>query len=846
MQNPADRAAGYRHLSAGRLCALFCLLVLALPTLAHTPHHVVDDLELSPDYANDTTLFVLVHNYLLRSNDRAGSWTRLVTGIDTPFVLTDVEISSQFSSDGTVFLASGGSGVFKSSDRGNTWRRFNAGLKQLDLGKLLLVNVDDESLLVAAGSSRGLFGSSATEESWVRLLSDDVQITALGMISDSDEPLIFAGDSDGGIWRSGPGVENWQRVAQLEDVGAITAFAESANPDGSAAVLVGTETAGLLHISADGTVVERQQPGWPVSSAQCDRQPNPAIRDIEVSRDGSRMYFTTWSDALYVTSADNEAYEVLDHGLRCNVQADHHSFRTPHFRNIEMSEDDSDWFLATFEGLFRSVDLGKTWVPLETMPVNLIRGMSISAADGERHDLLITTYGGGAYLTQDHGQSWTTMNHGLVTTRLADAEFVAAPDSRQVYTLARGRLLAAGRPGESWAANDLNELTWMEQLNAKIFGPVRRSIVWPMHIELSPAFADDQTMLLGFRRAGIWLSEDAGNSWIRDWDGPTDYVTDMQISPDFANDGTAFAAFRGAGIYVTRDRAATWEPANDGFDFFADHETAESPNHLVDPPLSRAITDAVLAVSPHYASDQTVFAGSAAGLYRSTNGGRHWQKLSIQPPEGIESVTGLALSPAYSADKTLLVGVKGHGIFRSTDGGESFEYISPQAGAPGIEPGFIEFSPSYPTDNTVYAATDWSLWISTDKGDSWRRVTRPARYEDWRGAYSGPVWFDGDWQRETGAGYSASTQTVTGQSGATATLKFYGTNIRWYGERGPDGGQARVTIDGKEIALVELSAGQVEDNAMVFSIGDLTAGSHEIVIGVLKGRVTIDNFDVGQ
>ena len=846
MRTAPDRSAGHGRRTAGCALAFAATLGFAVSAYAHSPHHVIDDLELSPDYANDTTLFVLVHNYLLRSDDRAGSWTPLVSGIDTPFVLTDIEVSGQLASDDTLFLASGGSGVFKSTDRGDTWQRFNAGLTQLDIGKLFVVEDDSGSYLLAAGSSRGLFASSASEAGWARVLSDDVQITAMGHIDDDGESTIFAGDSHGGIWRSGPGFENWHRVARFESAGAITAFAEDPRAGGPGTLLMGTEKSGLQRVSADGAVLERLPRDWPATTAQCSRRSNPSIRDIETSSDGSRLLVTTWSDALYALNDNGSAWEVLDNGLRCNNQADSRSFLTPHFRDLEIGHN-SDWFIGTFEGLFRSVDQGETWVPLETMPVDLIRGMAISGSSGDRHSLLLTTYGGGAYLTSDLGQTWTVMNHGLVSTRLADAAFSpGAGDSGQIHVLARGRLMTASGPGVPWVASDLAYQSFFGWANSQIFGPKNRPVVWPMHIELSPTFATDKTLLLGFRRAGIWHSQDAGASWNRDWVGPTDYVTDMKISPDFSQDLTAFATFRGAGIHVTRDGARTWQPSNDGFEFFAGHDERKSPNHQVDPPLSRAITDAVLAVSPQYAQDRTVFAGSAAGLFRSTDGGKRWQELPVLPVSKYTTVVGLAVSPDYATDRTVIVSVRGRGLYHSKDGGESFVALGRGPQIASLVPTFIAFSPTYASDGIIYAATDWSLWLSRDRGNTWLHVQRPARYEDWRGGYSGPVWFSKGWQLENGAEYSASTQTVTTQPGATAVLNFSGASISWYGDRGPAGGTARVTIDGREVGTVNLSAEHVVNDAIVFSMENLGTGLHEIVVEVLNGRVTIDNFDVGQ
>ena len=847
MQTRTDRAAASCRRNANRALVLIVLLGFVFPSFAHSPHHVIDDLELSPDYANDTTLYVLVHNYLLRSNDRAGSWKPLVAGIDTPFVLTDIEVSGQFASDDIVFVASGGTGIFKSTDRGDTWQQFNAGLTQLDIGKLFVMEDDSGSILLAAGSSRGLFASSASEAGWARVLSDDVQITALGHIDDDGESTIFAGDSHGGIWRSGPGFENWHRIARLESAGAITAFADDPRSGGPVTLLVGTEKSGLQRVSAEGAILERLPQDWPATTAQCSRRSNLSVRDIESSSDGSRLLITTWSDALYATSDNGRSWEVLDNGLRCNSQADNDRFQTPHFRDLALGGDDADWFMGSFEGLFRSVDQGATWVPLETMPVNLVRGMGVSAGNGPRHALLLTTYGGGAYLTPDLGKSWIVMNRGLITTRLADTEFSPGSGGNgQLHVLARGRLMTAPGPGKPWVAHTLADRSFLGRVKNRIFGPAIRPVVWPMHIELSPTFADDETVLLGFRRAGIWLSEDAGASWNRDWVGPTNYVTDMKISPDYSQDRTAFAAFRGAGIHVTRDGAATWQPSNDGFEFFADHIEWNSPNHLVDPPLSGAITDAVLAVSPQYVQDRTVFAGSAAGLFRSLDGGRNWQELPVQPDAEYTSVVGLAVSPEYATDKTVYVSVKGRGLYRSTDGGGSFSVQGGDRQIESPDPRFIAFSPGFASDGVIYAASDWTLWLSKDKGDTWSRVARPARYEDWRGDQGGPLWFSDNWQREAGGGYSASTQTATEQQGATAILNFSGTSVNWYGERGPAGGTARVTVDGREVDTVNLFAEHVANGAIVFSFDDLGTGLHEMVVEVLDGRVTIDNFDVAQ
>ena len=854
---------------------LVCLVGVSLPAFAHTPHHVIDELELSPDYENDSTLFILVHNYLLRSTERGANWQQLVNGIDSPYVLTDIALSESFAVDNTLFVTTAGDGVFKSADRGQSWNRFNAGLRQLNIGKSLVVPGEGGQSILAAGSSRGLFASATEDADWHRVLSDDVQITALAVVEDNASLFVVAGDSNGGIWKSGEYLKNWQRIARVADAGAITSVASNPLREPTDTILVGTEKSGLLRLSASGAMVEHLSVSWPDRLEDCRNREVPTavldahIRDIKLSDDSLGIFVTTWNRAVHVSHDAGESWETLSSGLHCDDQADAAAFVVPHFRDLEMGgAGQHDWFLASFDGLYRSEDTGESWQQFETMPVSLIRGLGISPASGDKHNLLVTTYGGGAYLVADHGQSWTVLNHGLVSTRLADAEF--SPEywtDGLVFGLAKERLLRTDKKDNSWHVEPLAYSGWRRRVGFGLerrlgFSPKygselflddsERGGVWPMQLELSPLFAEDQTMLVGLRGHGVWISNDAGASWNRNWEGPTDYVTDLTISPEFSKDGTAFAAIRGAGIYVTRDGSSSWHPANSGFEYFEEFQATKSPNHVIDPPLTRAITDVVLAISPQYGQDSTVFAGSAAGIFRSSDGGRTWGKLALATSSKSASVIGVGVSPNYGSDQMVFVSVKGSGLYRSTNGGQSFEPAAQDLLKDNAELKHIGFSPSFRTDKIVYGASEWDLYISRDSGDTWTVVGRPIRYEDRRGSYPGPVWFTGEWVPETGPGFSASTQTTSETPGAKARLNFDGTSLSWSGERGPSAGMARIVIDGVDVASVDLYSEQESSAVRIFQVSDLQDKPHNVVIEVLDRknpessgrRVTVDSIDV--
>lgn len=869
---------GIRQRLLTACCKFVCLISVSGLVSAHTPQDAIDALHISPSYEHDSTLFIIVQNSLLRSTNRGASWKQLVAGLDSPFVLSDIAISPEFAQDGTLFVSTDGGGVYSSLDRGRTWHKFNQNLHELSIGMLLVSAERSEQVVLAAGSSRGLFVNSTQRAGWRRAMSDDVQVTALQLVSNGTARYGLAGDSTGGIWKSGAKLENWQRIAKLKEAGAVTSVAVWQSPDATDVLYIGTEEAGLLRTGYEGDLVEHLSEDWPDRTEDClgrvlaESVPDLHIRDIELASahdDEPEIYVTSWNKAVHVSRDGGKTWETSNHGISCDNQAGSYAIGVPHYRDLEIGGSrQADWFVAGFDGLYRSEDHGQSWVQFETLPVSLIRGLGVSAASNKRHALAITTYGGGAYISDDQGQSWSIANDGLITTRLADIEF--SPDywmDGRVFSVSKERLLTSNETREGWTIQDLVYRGWRRRIGAglerrlgfsseygtKVFlSDAERRRVWPMQIELSPAFDKDQTILVGLRKHGVWKSENAGADWNRSWEGPVDFITALQVSPDFPNDGTAFAAMRGEGVYVSRDGARSWHASNNGFEYLEEVSKTESPNYVIDPPLHTAVKDVLLVVSPAYAEDRTVFASSAAGIFRSTDGARSWTESSAGLSLNDVPVNALGISPSYGVDKTILVSFKGRGLFRSTDAGAHFESIGQSLLADNYDLKFIEFSPDYLIDRTIYGATDEALLVSRDGGATWIVIDRPIRYEDWRGEDRGPIRFAGNWARETGSEYSASTQTVSDEIGARAALNFLGSTIVWSGELGPDCGQARVFVDGVQVEVIDLYRKKRIPRAEILRRSGLADGPHAVVIEVHKEknpgsrghRIAVDSLDV--
>jgi hypothetical protein len=103
------------------------------------------------------------------------------------------------------------------------------------------------------------------------------------------------------------------------------------------------------------------------------------------------------------------------------------------------------------------------------------------------------------------------------------------------------------------------------------------------------------------------------------------------------------------------------------------------------------------------------------------------------------------------------------------------------------------------------------------------------------------------WSTARHSGYAGDRVRYATHKGATATLKFTGTGIAWVGPTGPTRGTARVYLDGKAVASVNLRKSAFHARALLFSKQFAKAGEHTLTIVVTsRGRpVAIDELIVG-
>ena len=128
-----------------------------------------------------------------------------------------------------------------------------------------------------------------------------------------------------------------------------------------------------------------------------------------------------------------------------------------------------------------------------------------------------------------------------------------------------------------------------------------------------------------------------------------------------------------------------------------------------------------LAVSPAFADDQTLVAGTHTGILVSRDVGETW--LAAELPVSASGVVALAFSPNYAADGILLAGTLEDGILYSNTRGARWQRNG--FGLLDATVYCLAFSPSFGRDTTVFAGTDTTAYYSYNGARAWKQFDFP-------------------------------------------------------------------------------------------------------------------------
>lgn len=242
---------------------------------------------------------------------------------------------------------------------------------------------------------------------------------------------------------------------------------------------------------------------------------------------------------------------------------------------------------------------------------------------------------------------------------------------------------------------------------------------------------DTMTYYLGAASGGVWKTTDKGETFEPLFDDqPVQAIGALAVAPSnpqivWAGTGEAWAIrdadVMGDGIYKSTDGGATW--TNMGL-----RETGRIGRVIVHP----TNPDIVFAC----ALGRTTGPQEERGVFRTTDGGRTWQRvLFVDPDTGCSGLAMDANNPDVLFAGTwdvvmhtwgMFSGGPGSGVYVSRDGGTRWTRIE-DPGLPTSPVGKIDVAVASSNSQRVYAliqtADQGSVWRSDDGGRTWRVVS---------------------------------------------------------------------------------------------------------------------------
>lgn len=291
---------------------------------------------------------------------------------------------------------------------------------------------------------------------------------------------------------------------------------------------------------------------------------------------------------------------------------------------------------------------------------------------------------------------------------------------RKIYLSVLSTMIACAAIAQAPVLNS----SYFQSLSARALGP---STMSGRITAIEGLQGNEQlTLFVGTAGGGIWKSQNGGMSFTPVFDKYCQSIGALAIDPTNVKTvyaGTGESNMRntvsiGDGLYKTTDGGANWQKL--GLD-----STEHISKILLHPKDPKTLFVAV--PGPLWSSS------SHRGLYKSTDAGKSWQKILF-----INDATGCADIAIHPSNPDIILasfwqvrrkpfsfasGGPGSGLYKSTDGGATWTKIT--KGLPDGDKGriVVTVNPSKPAEvlAIVEAATP-GLYRSSDAGDSWEKL----------------------------------------------------------------------------------------------------------------------------
>ena len=306
----------------------------------------------------------------------------------------------------------------------------------------------------------------------------------------------------------------------------------------------------------------------------------------------------------------------------------------------------------------------------------------------------------GIYKSVDGGETWKPINFGLSSFDIIDIEISPQliDDNVALLTLVNNE-----------EGSDFFYVTYDAGLSWEILpGLSYGQVTWNATICVSPNIINDSTIII-FKDWYARITNDFGKTSTQSSFTFPSEINQAQFSPNYQYDHTIFAATgsssAGGGLYKSNDNGLTW--------------------NLISSKLNNSNDESfeAMAVSPNYITDSTIFTAfidgfsGTKGILKTTNDGQTWDSFKAGLTR--RGISSMVISPDYFNDNTIFIGTA-IGVYISTDRGESWSPTNDGLENLNIES--MAISPNFKNDNILFVGTHDGVYKSSDRCFTWQNA----------------------------------------------------------------------------------------------------------------------------
>ena len=518
---------------------------------------------------------------------------------------------------GTGFRLKYYSGIYKSTDNGDTWKELNTQFEPLETYAIYITKEDD--ILVGTNHQGRIYRSKDDGETWENN-NDGYESGECWAFGESNDGVLFTGNGEGDVYRSLDNGNSWEYSDNL----MALIFATDSNN----VVYCGTQV-GLYKTTDNGLnwLMNGSFAGTAVSSVLIDDNNNIYI-GTGYYDNGNGVYYSTngggnWSSL----GLDDQVILSLAFDTSGNLYAG-----------------------TKQQGLFKTTDLGKTWAQFQNglSSIQVFR-LKINNQD----DIFIGSENEGVFRSTNGGVSFKEV--GLPISNIKNIDFsidknlifTSTPSGVQVYNRVTGNWENRGlREVEAVSVSpsgDLYAATYLDGVyRSKDYGKTWERLITAIDYRYNFKAITD-SILIDAVFPTYRLSNDKGISW---------EISDINPDPSACS---ILHNYDNNTIYIQGFR--------DGYKIFSTTDFGQTVSELITTPSSRSSQNAI-AVNSFKDLFFTCRESEIYGIYLSSYPYANWSKL----------YTGKAYSILVDTNDYVYAAVDS-GIYFSTNNGNDWEYI---------------------------------------------------------------------------------------------------------------------------------------------------------------------------